>query len=86
MQFDKPGEELWPTDRSRDGRFILYSRGDLLSLTRGEISVLPVAGDRKARVLHSAGPAYDGHFSPDWALGAVRIERVRPGGSIRGPV
>jgi eukaryotic-like serine/threonine-protein kinase len=44
-------------------------------LTRGEIWVLPAAGDRKPRVLiQSAGPAYDGHFSPDghWVVYASK--------------
>ena len=65
-QSERPDMELWPTDWSRDQRFILCSRGDLLTQARGEIWVVPASGDRRPRVfIRAAGPAYDGHFSPD---------------------
>ena len=58
--------EVWPNDWSRDGRFILYSRGDLLGRTQEELWVLPLIGDRKPRVFLRNPPAvYDGQFSPD---------------------
>jgi eukaryotic-like serine/threonine-protein kinase len=57
---------LWPTDWSRDGRFILCVQGEIIARNRGEIWVLPVSADRKPRVLIRApGAAYDGQFSPD---------------------
>jgi eukaryotic-like serine/threonine-protein kinase len=53
---------IWPTSWSRDGRFILYTRG--LALVQEEIWVLPVAGDRKPRLFVQAPvAAYDGQFS-----------------------
>ena len=58
--------QIWPTSWSRDGKFILYSRGDLFGLTHAEIWVLPLAGDRKPRLfVKTPVAAYDGQFSPD---------------------
>jgi dipeptidyl aminopeptidase/acylaminoacyl peptidase len=58
---------IWPTSWSRDGKFILYSRGDSYgSLTQVDIWVLPLAGDRKPRLfVKTPVAAYDGQFSPD---------------------
>ena len=57
---------LWPTDWSRDGRFVLCVEGEIISRTHGEIWALPTMADRKPRVLIRApGAAYDGQFSPD---------------------
>jgi eukaryotic-like serine/threonine-protein kinase len=57
---------LWPTDWSRDGRFILCVQGEIIARNRGEIWVLPVSVDRKPRVfIRAPGAAYDGQFSPD---------------------
>jgi Tol biopolymer transport system component len=58
-------DTIWPTSWSRDGGFILYTQGDI-SLSRGDIWVLPLAGDRKPRlVIKAPAPAFDGQFSPD---------------------
>jgi Tol biopolymer transport system component len=63
---DSPDMEVWPNDWSRDDRFILYSRGDLLSRSQEELWVLPLIGDRKPRLFLRNPPAvYDGQFSPD---------------------
>jgi hypothetical protein len=65
-----PDAMLWPTDWSRDGRFILCVQGEIIARNRGEIWVLPVSADRKPRVfIRAPGAAYDGQFSPDgrWA-------------------
>jgi eukaryotic-like serine/threonine-protein kinase len=58
--------QVCPTSWSRDGKFILYSRGDVYDLTHAEIWVLPLAGDRKPRPLvQTPVAAYDGEFSPN---------------------
>jgi Tol biopolymer transport system component len=58
--------QVWPTSWSRDDKFILYSRGDLLGATQAEIWVLPLAGDPKPRLfVKTPVAAYDGQFSPD---------------------
>ena len=63
---DSSDVNLWPNDWSRDGRFILYSRGEPPPSTRVELWVLPLVGDRKPRVFLRNPPAvYDGQFSPD---------------------
>jgi Tol biopolymer transport system component len=57
---------IWPTSWSPDGKVILYSRGDLPSLTRAEIWALPLTGERKPhRMVQTAAAAYDGQFSPN---------------------
>jgi serine/threonine protein kinase len=58
---------IYPTSWSSDGRFILYVRGDPGSPSaQGDIGVLPLAGDRKPRLLvQTQAAAYDGQFSPD---------------------
>jgi eukaryotic-like serine/threonine-protein kinase len=56
---------LWPTDWSRDGKFILCVLGQVAARHRGEIWVLPLS-DRKPRVfVRAPGAAYDAQFSPD---------------------
>jgi Tol biopolymer transport system component len=63
---DSPDVEAWPNDWSRDGHFILYSRGDLGNRSQEELWVLPLIGDRKPRLFLRNPPAvYDGQFSPD---------------------
>ncbi|HXX22890.1 MAG TPA: protein kinase [Terriglobia bacterium] len=63
---DSPDTQVWPNNWSRDGRFVLYSRGDLDSRSREELWVLPLIGDRKPRLLLRNPPAvYEGQFSPD---------------------
>jgi eukaryotic-like serine/threonine-protein kinase len=56
---------IFPTSWSSDGRFILYVRGDI-ALSKNDIWVLPLAGDRKPRLfVKTPVAAYDGQFSPD---------------------
>jgi Tol biopolymer transport system component len=63
---DSPDIEVWPNAWSRDGHFILYSRGVLGTRSREELWVLPLIGDRKPRLFLRNPPAvYDGQFSPD---------------------
>jgi len=61
-----PGEtsdpQLWPTSWSRDGRFILFVRGNAWNTTQN-IWVLPLGVDRKPRLFIEN--AFDGQFSPD---------------------
>ena len=55
--------QIWPTSWSRDGKFILYTRGSTV-LGQGEIWVLPLTADRKPRLFVQApAAAYDGQFS-----------------------
>ena len=62
----EPDAMLWPTDWSRDGKFILCVQGEIIARNRGEIWVLPISADRKPRVfIHAPAAAYDGQFSPD---------------------
>jgi len=62
---DKQEVQIWPTSWSRDGRFILYTRG-ALNLSQADIWVLPLEGDRKPRpFVQGPAAAYDGQFSPD---------------------
>jgi len=63
---DSPDMEVWPNDWSRDGRFVLYSHGDLENRSQEELWVLPLMGDRKPCLFLRNPPAlYDGQFSPD---------------------
>jgi len=62
----EPDAMLWPTDWSRDSKFILCVQGEIITRGRGEIWVVPVSADRKPRVfIRAPGAAYDGQFSPD---------------------
>jgi eukaryotic-like serine/threonine-protein kinase len=62
---EDPERQIWPTSWSRDGGFILYSRG-FHNLSLPDIWVLPLAGDRKSRpFVQAPAAAYDGQFSPD---------------------
>ena len=61
----EPDTVLWPTDWSRDGKFLLCVQGEIIARNQGEIWVLPLS-DRKPRVfIHAPGAAYDAQFSPD---------------------
>ena len=61
----EPDAMLWPTDWSKDGKFILCVQGEIITRRRGEIWVMPLA-DRKPRVfIRAPAAAYDGQFSPD---------------------
>jgi Tol biopolymer transport system component len=63
---DSSDGDVWPNDWSSDGRFILYSRGEVSSRSQDELWVLPLTGDRKPRLFLRNPPAvYDGQFSPD---------------------
>ena len=54
---------IWPTSWSRDGRLLLYARK---VTPHTDIWVLPLAGDRKPRlVVQAQAPAYDGQLSPN---------------------
>jgi len=71
---EKQDAQIWPTSWSRDGRFILYTLGTI-SLSRADIWVLPLEGDRKPRpFVQAPAAAYDGQFSPDggWVAYASR--------------
>src|SRR5262249_7040950 len=58
--------QIWPTSWSHDGKFILYSRGDVFNFSRADIWVLPASGDCTPRPFVKAGVlAYDGQFSPN---------------------
>jgi len=62
---EKKDAQIWPTSWSRDGRFILYTRG-AITLSQADIWVLPLEGNRKPRLFVQApAAAYDGQFSPD---------------------
>jgi Tol biopolymer transport system component len=65
LQSEKQDTQIWPTSWSRDGRFILYTRGTI-NLSQADIWALPLVGDRKPRLFVQApAAAYDGQFSPD---------------------
>jgi eukaryotic-like serine/threonine-protein kinase len=66
MPTDRPDREAWATDWSRDGRFVLFSRGGLANGVNADIWVLPMTGERKpVQFLHASATASDGQFSPD---------------------
>jgi Tol biopolymer transport system component len=72
---DRPDREAWATDWSRDGRFVLFSRGGLANGLNADIWVLPMSGDRKPiQFVHAPATAYDAQFSPDvrWVAYASR--------------
>jgi serine/threonine protein kinase len=63
---DRSDRETWATDWSRDGRFILFSRGDMANDSGADIWVLPLVDGRKPSLfVHAASAAYDAQFSPD---------------------
>jgi serine/threonine protein kinase len=63
---DRPDREAWATDWSRDGRFVLFSRGDMANYSEDDIWVLPLTGARKPAIfLHATAATYDAKFSPD---------------------
>jgi eukaryotic-like serine/threonine-protein kinase len=63
---EKPDTEVVATDWSRDGRFIIYSQGNVVAKTQASIWILPLVGDRKPRPFLQTPPSvYDGQFSPD---------------------
>ncbi len=58
--------EVWATDWSPDGRFLLYSQGNRNVRTQVDIWVLPLSGDRKPfAFLQTPFAAYHAQFSPD---------------------
>ena len=58
-------DQIWPTNWSRDGQFILYTRGDY-DVAPTDIWILRLAGDRQPRLwIKSHRATYDGQFSPD---------------------
>jgi Tol biopolymer transport system component len=67
------GEELivadesavWPSSWSHDGKFILYTRGEI-NLASADLWIVAVTGDRKGRsFLKGAATVYGGEFSPN---------------------
>src|SRR5262249_2897549 len=63
---DQPEREAWVTDWSRDGRFLLFSRGGMATNTAADIWVLPLTGEGNLFLfLRAAASAYDAQFSPD---------------------
>jgi serine/threonine protein kinase/Tol biopolymer transport system component len=63
---DRPDREAWATDWSRDGRFLLFSRGQMANNSEADIWVLPLTGERKPiPFLRASASAYDAQFSPD---------------------
>jgi len=64
---DRPDREVWATDWSRDGRFLLLMKGDMSNPSaEADIWVLPLTGDRKPVLfLRAATGALDATFSPD---------------------
>jgi serine/threonine protein kinase len=65
LRSDRPEREAWATDWSPDGRYLLFSRGDMANNSEGEIWVLPLNRERKPILFLQARAAYDAHFSPD---------------------
>jgi serine/threonine protein kinase len=57
------GPPMLPTDWSRDGRFILYSRFD--PKTRWDVWVLPVGGGEPSAVVATAAEERNARLSPD---------------------
>ena len=58
------GPDVYPTDRSRDGKDLLYFRTD--PRTKGDLWVLPLSGDRQPKpYLQSEFSEGNGQFSPD---------------------
>jgi len=73
---DKPDREAWATDWSRDGRFVLFSRGGLANGTNADIWVLGAAHDRreKAGAIYAHGVnGVRGAILSRRALGGVQL-------------
>ena len=57
---------LYPTDVSKDGKFLLFFTGNALSKTSNDLWLLPLTGEAKPEVyLQTAVTEYYGAFSPD---------------------
>jgi serine/threonine protein kinase len=58
-------DEVWPTGWSSDGRYIVFAKGRFLG-TRGDIWILPTAGDRTpVPYLETENDEFGGTLSPD---------------------
>ena len=59
--------QLWPTDLSRDGRYLIFGRGQSISRTEGDLLVLPLdpPGDPVVLVATPSVNEDWGRFSPD---------------------
>jgi len=58
-------KSVWPTSWSHDGKYILYTRGEI-NLSVADIGVVTLDADRKPHPLVPApGATYDAQFSPD---------------------
>ena len=59
---------LWPTDLSRDGRYLIFGRGQSISRTEGDLLVLPLdpPGDPVVLV---ATPS----VNEDWGIGPTTL-------------
>jgi Tol biopolymer transport system component len=63
---DRPDGEAWATDLAPDGRFLLFSRGNMLRPNfESEIWVLPLDNNAKPIPFLHATSAYDAQFSPN---------------------
>jgi eukaryotic-like serine/threonine-protein kinase len=61
----KSTDDKWPTSWSRDGRFLLYQSSGR-NVTKGDLWVLPLEGDKKPFSFQGSGfNSDDAQFSPD---------------------
>jgi len=59
-------DECWPTDWSRDGKYLLITRGRYVQQNETDIWVLPLSGDRKPYPLvKTPSNETEARFSPD---------------------
>jgi Tol biopolymer transport system component len=58
------GIDIWPTDLSPNGRFLLYGQGLYIGKARSQLWVYPL-GRQSFRLLKSDAIEEDGQFSPD---------------------
>jgi len=59
-------EDIWPTDWSRDGQFLLFSKGKFMGTNPSDIWVLPLSGDRRPfPLVDTSFPEDNAQFSPD---------------------
>lgn len=64
--FLESGIDVSTEDWSPDGRFILYSKGDIVGGSQGDIWILPLSGDREPFVfMQTPFAEYDAQFSPE---------------------